>query len=175
MGVTPVAGNGDRPEPANLFHAAFGFALFYLRGRGAAGGDDQRYHQLGVVPFILIQLRRRWRPPCGIGRHGHLATGAVEKLTLQPRTWTLTNERHRRPPIPGAISPTCKQWHAQDTNASGDIFGGWLLSQMDIAGMITAQQKRPAAGSPPWPWTGCAPDPGTCPGRWCPATAMCWK
>jgi len=26
----------------------------------------------------------------------------------------------------------------KDTNASGDIFGGWLLSQMDIAGMITA-------------------------------------
>ena len=26
----------------------------------------------------------------------------------------------------------------KDTNANGDIFGGWLLSQMDIAGMITA-------------------------------------
>ena len=26
----------------------------------------------------------------------------------------------------------------KDTNAYGDIFGGWLLSQMDIAGMITA-------------------------------------
>lgn len=26
----------------------------------------------------------------------------------------------------------------RDTNASGDIFGGWLLSQMDIAGAITA-------------------------------------
>ena len=26
----------------------------------------------------------------------------------------------------------------KDTNASGDIFGGWLLSQMDIAGMIAA-------------------------------------
>jgi len=27
-----------------------------------------------------------------------------------------------------------------DTNASGDMFGGWLLSQMDIAGGIVAQQ-----------------------------------
>ena len=27
-----------------------------------------------------------------------------------------------------------------DTNANGDIFGGWLLSQMDIAGMITASE-----------------------------------
>ncbi len=26
----------------------------------------------------------------------------------------------------------------KDTNANGDIFGGWLLSQMDIAGLITA-------------------------------------
>ena len=25
-----------------------------------------------------------------------------------------------------------------DANASGDIFGGWLLSQMDIAGGIAA-------------------------------------
>ena len=28
----------------------------------------------------------------------------------------------------------------KDTNANGDIFGGWLLSQMDIAGSITARQ-----------------------------------
>ena len=26
----------------------------------------------------------------------------------------------------------------KDTNANGDIFGGWLMSQMDIAGGITA-------------------------------------
>ncbi len=26
----------------------------------------------------------------------------------------------------------------RDTNANGDIFGGWLLSQMDLAGSITA-------------------------------------
>ena len=26
----------------------------------------------------------------------------------------------------------------RDTNFSGDIFGGWLLSQMDLAGAITA-------------------------------------
>jgi len=27
-----------------------------------------------------------------------------------------------------------------DTNANGDIFGGWVLSQMDIAGAITASE-----------------------------------
>ncbi len=29
----------------------------------------------------------------------------------------------------------------RDTNASGDIFGGWLLSQMDLAGGITAAEQ----------------------------------
>ena len=28
----------------------------------------------------------------------------------------------------------------RDTNATGDIFGGWLLSQMDLAGSITASE-----------------------------------
>lgn len=28
-----------------------------------------------------------------------------------------------------------------DTNPNGDIFGGWLLSQMDIGGGIAAQQR----------------------------------
>jgi acyl-CoA thioesterase YciA len=28
-----------------------------------------------------------------------------------------------------------------DTNANGDIFGGWLLSQMDVAGGITAERR----------------------------------
>lgn len=32
----------------------------------------------------------------------------------------------------------------KDTNASGDIFGGWLLSQMDLAGSVAA--ARVAAG-----------------------------
>jgi acyl-CoA thioesterase YciA len=28
-----------------------------------------------------------------------------------------------------------------DTNANGDIFGGWLMSQMDLAGGITAGRR----------------------------------
>lgn len=32
----------------------------------------------------------------------------------------------------------------RDTNASGDIFGGWLLSQMDLAGSVAA--SKVAAG-----------------------------
>lgn len=32
----------------------------------------------------------------------------------------------------------------QDTNANGDIFGGWLVSQMDIGGAILAKQTAKA-------------------------------
>ena len=28
-----------------------------------------------------------------------------------------------------------------DTNAAGDIFGGWLMSQVDIAGSIAAHRR----------------------------------
>ena len=28
----------------------------------------------------------------------------------------------------------------KDTNANGDIFGGWLLSQMDIAGGVAVSE-----------------------------------
>lgn len=28
----------------------------------------------------------------------------------------------------------------RDTNANGDIYGGWLVSQMDLAGSLTAQE-----------------------------------
>lgn len=30
-----------------------------------------------------------------------------------------------------------------DTNANGDIFGGWLMSQMDIGGAIMAKEIGP--------------------------------
>lgn len=30
-----------------------------------------------------------------------------------------------------------------DTNSSGDIFGGWLLSQMDLAAWVAARRQTP--------------------------------
>ena len=30
-----------------------------------------------------------------------------------------------------------------DTNANGDIFGGWLLSQMDLAGCVECKRYFP--------------------------------
>ena len=29
----------------------------------------------------------------------------------------------------------------KDTNSNGDVFGGWLMSQMDLAGSITASRR----------------------------------
>ncbi|AGA90378.1 acyl-CoA hydrolase [Thioflavicoccus mobilis 8321] len=51
-----------------------------------------------------------------------------------------------RPPISETLDP--RQWHLAirvttmpaDTNAYGDIFGGWLMSQADIAGSTVAIQ-----------------------------------
>lgn len=42
------------------------------------------------------------------------------------------------PPIPHGDLALQTVAMPKDTNATGDIFGGWLLSQMDIAGLITA-------------------------------------
>ena len=35
----------------------------------------------------------------------------------------------------------------RDTNANGDIFGGWLLSQMDMAGAATASKVASGRGA----------------------------
>ncbi|MFZ2949723.1 MAG: hotdog domain-containing protein [Desulfuromonadaceae bacterium] len=32
-----------------------------------------------------------------------------------------------------------------DTNTNGDIFGGWIMSQMDIAGGMMAKEIQAAA------------------------------
>lgn len=45
-------------------------------------------------------------------------TSTIPKGDLELRTWCMPS----------------------DTNPSGDIFGGWLLGQMDIAGAITARK-----------------------------------
>lgn len=47
---------------------------------------------------------------------------------------TDTLPRDREPTIRVLAMPT-------DTNAAGDIFGGWIMSQVDIAGSITAFRR----------------------------------
>ena len=36
-----------------------------------------------------------------------------------------------------------------DANANGDIFGGWVMAQVDLAGAVLPAAS-PRAGSPPW-------------------------
>ncbi len=45
------------------------------------------------------------------------------------------------PVKPRGDSTTRTMAMPKDTNPSGDIFGGWLLSEMDIAGSIVAWQR----------------------------------
>jgi acyl-CoA thioesterase YciA len=44
------------------------------------------------------------------------------------------------PPLPQGDLALQTVAMPKDTNANGDIFGGWLLSQMDIAGGIAAAE-----------------------------------
>ena len=45
------------------------------------------------------------------------------------------------PEKPRGASTTRTMAMPKDTNPSGDIFGGWLLSEMDIAGSIVAWRR----------------------------------
>jgi len=53
----------------------------------------------------------------------------------EPSGTTVESEKAPR----GELTVRVKAMPA-DTNANGDIFGGWVLSQMDIAGAITASE-----------------------------------
>jgi acyl-CoA thioesterase YciA len=44
------------------------------------------------------------------------------------------------PPIPQGDLALQTVAMPRDTNANGDIFGGWLMSQMDLAGSISAAE-----------------------------------
>lgn len=44
------------------------------------------------------------------------------------------------PPPRGALTIRIRAMPA-DTNANGDIFGGWILSQMDLAGGIASSER----------------------------------
>jgi acyl-CoA thioesterase YciA len=60
-------------------------------------------------------------------------------------TETQVSEKHVHAPTSDETEPRgdlCTRTIAMpaDTNANGDIFGGWLLSQMDIAGGVAASK-----------------------------------
>ena len=43
--------------------------------------------------------------------------------------------------VPAAMPAVRALAMPADTNPSGDIFGGWLLAQMDVAGGIVAYER----------------------------------
>ena len=54
----------------------------------------------------------------------------------------MTASTHDNPALPAPSGDLILRTSAMpaDTNANGDIFGGWILSQMDIAGGILAKE-----------------------------------
>ena len=44
-------------------------------------------------------------------------------------------------PPPDSMPVICVMAMPADANAAGDIFGGWLMSQVDIAGSIVASRR----------------------------------
>lgn len=51
-----------------------------------------------------------------------------------------TSDSDDTTPVPSGALALQTVAMPKDTNASGDIFGGWLVSQMDLAGAITASR-----------------------------------
>ncbi|MGQ0287180.1 acyl-CoA thioester hydrolase YciA [Pasteurellaceae bacterium 22721_9_1] len=51
---------------------------------------------------------------------------------------TLSNENEHRQPKGSLLLRTLAM--PSDTNANGDIFGGWIMSQMDMGGAILAKE-----------------------------------
>ena len=62
-------------------------------------------------------------------------------LSIMDSAWVCKGERMAEAEGPrGEVAIRTAAMPA-DTNAAGDIFGGWLLAQMDIAGGITATAR----------------------------------
>jgi acyl-CoA thioesterase YciA len=69
----------------------------------------------------------------------HLAAWGSQKLTYDSRG-TFQMEDIDSAPAPQGELALQTVAMPKDTNAHGDIYGGWLLSQMDIAGSISASE-----------------------------------
>ena len=53
-----------------------------------------------------------------------------------------------QPPLPRHQAVLQLQARPLDTNVQGDMFGGWLVMQMDIAGSITARELARGRAAP---------------------------
>ena len=96
----------------------------------------------------------------------HRCAGGRSQRTLDPDNG-LADAKLRRHEITRRYHDICRKLYARtlntpqrgltyrvvampaDTNAYGDIFGGWLMSRVDIASIL-AIHVRPRAGWQPW-------------------------
>lgn len=66
------------------------------------------------------------------------ATTAPQAPQGQPCEQCKSEETHPHPPLGNLLLRTMTL--PRDTNPAGDIFGGWIMSQLDIAGAILARE-----------------------------------
>jgi acyl-CoA thioesterase YciA len=79
----------------------------------------------GILPWLGHRLTRVWDDVRTFGQHLPKAPGAGDMVDMQRGEPTILIEaRHR------------------DKNAAGNIFGGWLMSQMDNAAASAAAAER---------------------------------
>ena len=67
----------------------------------------------------------------------HAAAPATAELDVGAREWKAVAKMALRGPRPGAALQTIAM--PADTNANGDIFGGWLMAQMDLGASVLAR------------------------------------
>ena len=95
----------------------------------------------GVSPFICLAGTAN-ADVIPVATAGHLAAKLDLQLRFTPHiklkeeNGTMNNINESPSTIGKLISQTIAM--PRETNANGDIFGGWLLSQMDLAGAILA-------------------------------------
>ena len=74
----------------------------------------------------------------------------MKKIVDQSLLFKLDGKKSTSAPVPQKLKTmtepkgelAIRTWAMPaDTNPAGDIFGGWLVSQMDLAGAVTARKK----------------------------------
>ena len=104
-----------------------GFRIPWASVRAAASGDSGLHEgRHRHVPIVAAP-----QPPGG--SHACKTRNPHRRPTANPAT----SRRWRRPPCPTARQLVLRVMPLPaDVNANGDIFGGWIMAQVDLAGAV---------------------------------------
>jgi acyl-CoA thioesterase YciA len=100
--------------------------------RGFTAAEKTELWQTVKMVVIKIAAFHNRHMGCSVSGVGQAAHRILD-LTNDPVTQQVTPP-DKKPTLCAIAMPT-------DTNPHGDIFGGWLISQMDLAGSATATRR----------------------------------